>query len=65
MTIAEYATTTHTEKALHSPNPPSAGLCYNLDGDRLREGNVANGVVRRSPLAYLLVRLAEAHGEEQ
>ncbi len=53
------------DKALGSPNPPSAGLCYNLNGERLREGNVVDGVVRRSPLSYLLVRLAEAPGEEQ
>jgi hypothetical protein len=53
------------DKALDSPNPPSVGLCYNLNGERLREGNVADGVVRRSPLPCLLVRLAEAPGEER
>ncbi len=53
------------DMALDSSNLPSAGLCYNLNGERLREGNVADGVVRRSPLAYLLVRPAEAPGEEQ
>ncbi len=53
------------DKPLDSPNPTSAGLCYNLSGERLREGNVANGVVRRSPLSYLLMRLTEAPGEEQ
>ena len=53
------------DKPLDSPNPPSTGLCYNLNGERLREGNVADGVVRRSPLSYLLVRPAEALGEEQ
>ena len=53
------------DKALDSPSPPSAGLCYNSSGERLREANVTDGVVRRSPLSYLLVRLAEAPGEEQ
>ena len=53
------------DKPLDSPNLPSAGLCYNLNGERLREGNVVDGGVRRSPLSYLLARLAEAPGEEQ
>ena len=52
-------------KPLDSPNPTSAGLCYNLNGERLREGNVVDGGVRRSPLSYLLARLAETPGEEQ
>ncbi len=53
------------DKALDSPNPPSAGLCYNLNGERLREGNVADGAVRHPPLSYFLVIPAEAPGEEQ
>ncbi len=53
------------DKALDMPEFPLASLCYNLDGERLREGNAADGVVRRSPLSYLLVRRAEAPGEEQ
>ena len=63
-TVAGYATTTWTSPSI-ALIPPSAGLCYNLSGERLREGNVANGVVRHSPLSYLLMRLTEAPGEEQ
>ncbi len=53
------------DKAPDSPDSPSADLCYNLKGERLREGNAADGLARRSPLSYLLVRRAEAPGEEQ
>ncbi len=47
------------------PEFPLASLCYNLNGERLREGNMADGVVRRSPLSCLLGGPAEAHGEEE
>lgn len=46
--VAGYATTTWTRPSI-AVIPPSAGLCYNLNGERLREGNVADGVVGRSP----------------